>query len=68
MPMTPDDLVAAGPWQTGSPAEEGQYLVHYEQHGEQGVSVLRYFRATGWHTPTDAFTVLQYAPVHSPDE
>jgi hypothetical protein len=68
MPTSPEYLVAAGPWQTGTPAEQGGYLVQYQkQHNENSVfGVFPYFENTGWHLPTGDEMIIRYAPIHIP--
>jgi hypothetical protein len=69
MPTSPEDLVAAGPWQTGTPAEQGNYLVQYQKqaHNEHiQFGVFRYFENTGWHLTTGDEMIIRYAPIHRP--
>lgn len=65
--MTPDTLVAAGPWLTGSP-DPGEYIVEYEDSGELHYAVWQYFDGSGWHKPTGNEDVVRYAPIHSPEK
>lgn len=64
MPRTPQDLVAAGPWQSGSPTEEGKYLVYYQTTKTVDVDVFAYFPDTGWHLPTGEEAIICFAPIH----
>jgi len=70
MPTPPEYLVAAGPWQTGTPAEEGSYLVQYQRqsHNEHSeFRVFQYFDNTGWRLPTGDEMIIRYAPIHKPE-